>query len=270
MIANILAAYGLKKSAGAYFFTRVTDAAGDHWITVRPNGPGTKGQPVLLGKGGEVKGGMGGKFNGKNISSLKGEGNKSDIKGGLSQEEWEEVERIGLKAPIVKSRRSSAGVVFGGTGGNKPVSIEVDPKKKTEELKTLKKRAAELREKVKKAGHDYEFPATNTKIPEGFVRVTAPMTHSNIKSGYLAAAKHSGISVMKETPNAVQVSYLAQKAPQKFEWLPKSQIVVENGYVVGMSGWLAKKNGFYYEGKESSAKRRVNQLKQQYEQLNLF
>ncbi len=72
MIANILAAYGLKKSAGAYFFTRVTDAAGDHWITVHPNGPGTKGQPVLLSKGGEIKGGMGGKFNGMHISSAQG------------------------------------------------------------------------------------------------------------------------------------------------------------------------------------------------------
>ncbi len=72
MIANILAAYGLKKSAGAYFFTKVTDAAGDHWITVHPNGPGTKGQPVLLSKGGEIKGGMGGKFNGMHISSAQG------------------------------------------------------------------------------------------------------------------------------------------------------------------------------------------------------
>lgn len=72
MIANILAAYGLKKSAGAYFFTKVTDAAGDHWITVHPNGPGTKGQPVLLSEGGEVLGGMGGKFNGMHISSAKG------------------------------------------------------------------------------------------------------------------------------------------------------------------------------------------------------
>lgn len=150
MIANILAAYGLKKSAGAYFFTRVTDAAGDHWITVRPNGPGTKGQPVLLSKGGEIKGGMGGKFNGKNISSLKGEGNRSDIKGGLSQEEWEEVERIGLKAPIVKSRRSSAGVVFGGAGGNKPVSIEVDPKKKNGRTENIKKEGRRTERKSKK------------------------------------------------------------------------------------------------------------------------
>ncbi len=72
MIPNILAAYGLKKSAGTCFFSKVTDAAGDHWITVHPNGPGTKGQPVLLSKGGEIKGGMGGKFNGLHISSARG------------------------------------------------------------------------------------------------------------------------------------------------------------------------------------------------------
>lgn len=78
MIPSILAAYGLKKSAGTYFFSKVTDAAGDHWITVHPNGPGTKGQPVLLSKGGEIKGGMGGKFNGMHVSSAHGRQSSSE------------------------------------------------------------------------------------------------------------------------------------------------------------------------------------------------
>lgn len=44
----------------------------DKWITVKPNGPDSKGSPVLIGEGGEVKAGMGGKFNGQKI----GEKNK--------------------------------------------------------------------------------------------------------------------------------------------------------------------------------------------------
>lgn len=42
----------------------------DKWITVKPNGEEGKGRPVLIGEGGEIKGGMGGKFNGKNIKSF--------------------------------------------------------------------------------------------------------------------------------------------------------------------------------------------------------
>lgn len=51
-------------------------ADSDKWITVKPNGPDHTGKPVLLGEGGEIKGGMGGKFNGKNI----GEARKSAVK----------------------------------------------------------------------------------------------------------------------------------------------------------------------------------------------
>lgn len=45
-------------------------AADDNWVTVKPNGPDNPGRPVLLGEGGEVKAGMGGKFNGKKISEI--------------------------------------------------------------------------------------------------------------------------------------------------------------------------------------------------------
>jgi len=46
-------------------------ADADKWITVKPNGPDHTGRPVLLGEGGEIKGGMGGKFNGKNIGEVR-------------------------------------------------------------------------------------------------------------------------------------------------------------------------------------------------------
>jgi hypothetical protein len=42
----------------------------DKWITVKPNGPDAKGAPVLVGEGGEIKAGMGGKFKGKKLSEV--------------------------------------------------------------------------------------------------------------------------------------------------------------------------------------------------------
>jgi phage-related protein (TIGR01555 family) len=44
----------------------------DKWITVHPNGKDTTGTPALIGEGGVIKGGMGGKFNGKNIKDAHG------------------------------------------------------------------------------------------------------------------------------------------------------------------------------------------------------
>ena len=43
----------------------------DKWITVHGS-PNAKGSPVLLGPGGVVKGGLGGKFTGKTISEVRG------------------------------------------------------------------------------------------------------------------------------------------------------------------------------------------------------
>jgi uncharacterized protein len=51
------------------------DALGqdDRWITVHPHGKEVKpGQPVLLSEGGEVLGGMGGRFTGKHIKDVRG------------------------------------------------------------------------------------------------------------------------------------------------------------------------------------------------------
>lgn len=54
---------GLKFRAGM--------AQDDKWITVKPNGENAKGRPVLLGENGEIKAGMGGKFNGQRISEAR-------------------------------------------------------------------------------------------------------------------------------------------------------------------------------------------------------
>lgn len=41
------------------------------WITVKPNGQNNTGRPALIGEGGVIKGGMGGKFNGEKISEVR-------------------------------------------------------------------------------------------------------------------------------------------------------------------------------------------------------
>ena len=43
----------------------------DKWITVKPNGQNNTGRPALIGEGGVIKGGMGGKFNGEKISEVR-------------------------------------------------------------------------------------------------------------------------------------------------------------------------------------------------------
>lgn len=58
-------------------------AADDSWITVKPNGQENTGRPVLLGEGGEIKAGMGGKFNGKTLSEIPriGKGESTAVQG---------------------------------------------------------------------------------------------------------------------------------------------------------------------------------------------
>jgi uncharacterized protein len=59
--------------AGPHPFGHDSMAQDDRWITVHPHGKEVKpGQPVLIGEGGEVIGGMGGKFTGKNIKDVRG------------------------------------------------------------------------------------------------------------------------------------------------------------------------------------------------------
>ena len=61
---------GLSFARGRRYSGVAMDA--DKWITVKPNGEGKTGRPVLIdGETGEVKAGMGGKFNGQKISEAR-------------------------------------------------------------------------------------------------------------------------------------------------------------------------------------------------------
>ena len=57
------------------------------WITVHPNGAGTKGTPVQISENGTVLAGMGGKFNGKHISKVDGKETRKTSEMSVSERE---------------------------------------------------------------------------------------------------------------------------------------------------------------------------------------
>jgi hypothetical protein len=121
----------------------------DKWIAVKPNGPDYKGSPVLIGEGGEVKAGMGGKFNGQKI----GEKNKPAPSKGNPTETFK---RIDEKAAGAGANRLDHGELsIPGRTGN--INSELDKYKAQQEAakrqkekesstktKTDKQKAAEI------------------------------------------------------------------------------------------------------------------------------
>lgn len=67
----------LWKASGRLFTLAKALAAGERWITVRPNGPGTEGQPLLIKPAGDgsmkVIGGAGGKLNHLRLTGVRSE-----------------------------------------------------------------------------------------------------------------------------------------------------------------------------------------------------
>lgn len=114
----------------------------DKWITVKPNGPDYKGSPVLIGEGGEVKAGMGGKFNGQKI----GEKNKPAPSKGNPTETFK---RIDEKAAGAGANRLDHGELsIPGRTGN--INAELD-KYKAAQAKESAAKERESKEKAKSA-----------------------------------------------------------------------------------------------------------------------
>ena len=87
-LKNVALAFALGRAYGlglswARSQTMAMDA--DKWITVKPNGPENKGTPVKIDDStGEIKAGMGGKFNGKHISAA----TKNEQVGAQAKIDW--------------------------------------------------------------------------------------------------------------------------------------------------------------------------------------
>lgn len=94
----ISSGYGAKQAAAIAYKNAGKDAScfgmDDSWITVHPHS-GT-GSPVLLGEGGEIKGGMGGKFSGKHISEAKGSGKQQSKSAAKAKKPHAEKKSVGM------------------------------------------------------------------------------------------------------------------------------------------------------------------------------
>nr|DAH89341.1 MAG TPA: hypothetical protein [Caudoviricetes sp.] len=86
----------------------IVTAQDDDWITVKPNGPDNKGRPVLIDSSGNIKAGMGGKFNGKHITQAhNGAGERENTHSSVpkpsqpkSETTGQSVEKTEQKGPI--------------------------------------------------------------------------------------------------------------------------------------------------------------------------
>ena len=77
----------------------------DRWITVKPNGPENKGRPVKIdGETGEIKAGMGGKFNGQKISEARSSFTGPRITSNLRKSKAAALAKSAAPAPALKAK----------------------------------------------------------------------------------------------------------------------------------------------------------------------
>ena len=186
----------------------------DQWITVHGNGPDVKGSHVLLGEGGEVKAGLGGKFTGKHISQVKGKWAQAASAGG------------GQSSPP-KQR--------GGGGASSSSSIgatQRNPKIPNGQSQ-LSAPMKILRETYSAYGvENPSYAAARSKLKE------YPDTYAGQQEAF------------KSMTGEERAAYLDG---QKYIWIPKSQSTADNGEVVGIKQWLADKTRLKTQEGEATA-----------------
>ena len=208
------------------------------WITVHPNGAGTKGTPVKIDKDtGEVLAGMGGKFNGKHISEATSNPD------------------VGADLKIAKEKAIESGW---------------KPKKESKKVDTKKKTS-----KSSDSGKAFSvFPTPQTPIKEGFEVVVSPFDAMYSRK-YKKTPKNSGMTVRKQTEKAYLVGYSEDR--QHFDgnemdfhvekWIPKSVVQVENDVVIAMKPWFAKKEGFETQKSQKEIDKQKEELTKTQENL---
>ena len=277
MIPNILAAYGLKKSAGAYFFTKVTDAAGDHWITVHPNGPGTKGQPVLLSKGGEIKGGMGGKFNGMHISSAHGKQSSAEELLKANQAFSGSVKRLqsgGIYEAEIKRIRSVGASIYGRTP---EASATRERYRKvlawaTEGQEKAKSKPAEYKAATSPGIHSEIAGMTNGEVETKLQEVVGRYVSGNPTSEKEFAYWRPEARARYENHTKSLLSYYEGNRKHKEAAPDISEMEKhENARLEAVKQRERETTSTTYErSKKQREKKLAEYLKNQYQQLNLF
>ena len=73
------------------------------WITVHPNGAGSKGTPVQISENGTVLAGMGGKFNGKKLGAVSGSESTASLEQSIASQSSEKFTGSWLTKPQAKT-----------------------------------------------------------------------------------------------------------------------------------------------------------------------
>ena len=97
------------------------------------------------------------------------------------------------------------------------------------------------RRKLEASGVDARWAATKVPLPEGFAPVLGFTRNVDYDSKQFVSPPDTGLKISKETEKAVLVGS---------QWVPKSGVVIDNGFVVGAKPWVARDRNWVYKEKE--------------------
>lgn len=257
--------YGVAFSEG--YKHRRGVAQDDKWITVKPNGENAKGRPVLLGDNGEIKGGMGGKFNGQKLSEArKGftgpritntqreEAKQKSDQPPFDRESYRKQMYAGHMDNVVKRRAESG--EYDGPKGIESAKAQIETLKQEAEYfknsdhpkKDLIVAQKEIQVEWLNDWLDKQKQAKKAKAAEARKRKNAQkeaQKRESDASTWTALPPEvrrlkTPIAVKKETEKAYQVETESGR-----QWIPKSVChVTPDGIVIGLEDWWAKRSGW--------------------------
>lgn len=211
------------------------------WITVHPNGRENKGRPALIdGETGKILGGMGGKFNGRHISEAKG-GAKAPAPAAPVEPQATAPAATTPTAQPQAAAQPSAPTTPRPDGklGEAMAATKASPEPRAPRPSgpAIGPKAAPAKAAIPALG--------GIGAPEGG-RIA--ISDSDFRKGHkrLLVAR----PVLRETERAVQVStpkgYFdgnEQSFRDVATWLPKSQVSVKDGAVIGINPRFARDKG---------------------------
>lgn len=223
----------------------------EEWITVHPGGKGMKadgsgqkgGTPVLIdGETGEVKAGMGGKFNGYKIGEIKKDfvGPKATVSQIMSSQQQIKNENENKIKP--KSKKPSIGTNFNDNDNDNNFKSWYED--------------ADIPEKVDgqwidlETGIPYKPERSSRKTQKTVKKWTPESGITNKPAGYKNFKKiKTNFIINKETDKAVMIQiedkYIGKKLGiSSPKWVPKSAIHIEDGKIIGIADWVIDKT-FY-------------------------
>lgn len=247
-------------------------ACDDKWITVHPSGKGLNksgkkkaGTPVLIDEEGRVKGGMGGKFKGEKIGEI-----RSGFIGPKTPKASRESNPSAVRRRI-KAIRDEAQEWVKKTPGASELMSRI-----TAHFVTSEKMKPWAQEHLKAVGEDPDFVKemkltgllSRTIQRVGIESISAELDAAEKRkasarkaAGTRAAKKEADRQALLERLRTMPIpeSHVRFKDPLKVErstekavaikdqygtvWLPKSQVVVDGGYVVSAAEFISNKKG---------------------------